>query len=153
MGAKKERAGTRAELVENIMTARENIAGTREQIGLLGTQTEQILGEHGRRESQEVGAQRGAFAGSGVRVGAGGTAAGLRAETQRVRGEERKSIRDVADVQRRQLEREVGQLGRRETQMESALREMGSGGLFKGRRKKEHYGQLEELGFQFTEGF
>lgn len=148
----KERRAGREELMSNILTSRENIAGKREQLGLLGTQSEQVLAEQARTTGQELGSQRASFAGSGVRTGAGGTTGGLRAGTQQIRGQERAALEKGFDVERGQLERDISQLGREEESQESALRQLGKGGLFKkGLISRQHKKQLK--GFEFTEGF
>ena len=149
-GAKQERMATREELMEAITTARENIEGTREQLGLLQSMTGQQLTEHLRGQARAMGTTRASLAGSGVRVGEGGTETAILQEQQRVGELERGAIRDIATVQRAGLQRQLGQLQRRESTMESALRELYSGGLFKGRRKREHSRQLAERGFEFT---
>ena len=117
---RKEKKGQRAELKEGITQAGEDIAGTQEQIGLLGEQRTQVLGEQERGTQQELGGQTAGFAGSGVAVGAGGTASALRTATQEIRGKERQTLEKGFDVQQKQLGRDVGRLTRKKGQLQKA---------------------------------
>lgn len=118
---KKEKAAQRAELGEGIATATEDIAGTREQQMLAGQRTTQVLGAQRRETQTELGGQTAGFAGSGVAVGAGGSASALRSATQEIRGRERKSIQQASAIEQKQFGREIGRLERRRGTMETAL--------------------------------
>lgn len=126
---RKEKKAQRAELGEAITTTGENIAGTQEQIGLLGEQRTQVLGEQQRATQQELGGQTAGFAGSGVAVGAGGSASALRTATQEIRGRERQTLKKGFAVQQKQLGREFGQLTRKKGQLEKARGKIKTKGL------------------------
>lgn len=152
---KKERAAQRESLAEQLATTRENIASMREQKQLLGEQTQSMLAAMRRGEAEELGTQTASYAGGGVKIGAGGTPEAVESYTKRVRGEERDIVQKQADVQRRQMEREIARLGRQEEQVESALGGMKKGGLFgigKKKRSREVEGIMQKYGLEWTPG-